>query len=130
MDVSPALAPSFPLPRSPCGEGSLGHSGEDTDASPAKRPHTRHEGQGPGQGKVSSSGMCRSDPPLRLGMGPEIMVVTITPKMVGGAPGARKVQNQIGQGGNGSGPGEGTAMCSLKWTLYGLKGGLPGTRKR
>lgn len=74
--------------------------------------------------------MCRSDPPLRLGMGPEIMVVTITPKMVGGALGARKVQNQIGQGGNGSGPGEGTAMCSLKWTLYGLKGGLPGTRKR
>lgn len=54
-DVSPALAPSFPLPRSPCGEGSLGHSGEDTHASPAKRPHTRHEGQGPGQGKVSSS---------------------------------------------------------------------------
>lgn len=129
-DVSPALAPSFPLPRSPCGEGRLGRSGEDTHASPAKRPHTRHEGQGPGQGKVSSSGMCRSDPPLRLGMGPGITVVTITPKMVGGAPGARKVQNQIGQGGNGSGPGEGTAMCSLKWTLYGLKGGLPGTRKR
>lgn len=63
-------------------------------------------------------------------MGPEVMVIATTPRTVGGALGARKVQRQIGQRGNGSGLEEGTVMCSPKWTLCGFKGGLLGTRKR
>lgn len=40
------------------------------------------------------------------------MVIATTPRTVGGALGARKVQRQIGQRGNGSGLEEGTVMCS------------------